>query len=712
MPDQPSNFFRSLAGVQVNYDRLHPEDYGTEGIPYDFHTPPAFQALLEQCFDDLWRVCPLGRASLIISAGTYSDRTGQHGTGRAMDVDGIFWPEKKFITKFFPSDKPFYLGVEAVFRRHFDYVLTYLYNADHHDHFHLDHAGALGLGRSRSKTLFVQAMCRYVFDLTVDVDGQWGDETESGLNAMREQVGIGGDLSDFETWKEFLERISVKAFEVASEEHANAFQPLRELAGIIDSELSQQPTRKIALAHVDELRRRLTSLPVRPAEVAAEFLELNAGEAESEPKTRKRGAVAVPSKIGRRLERPFLAPGRIDALQLPPDAASGWHSRFSGQEWRFDSRGVYLRTFADGQQPLRTPGQPVTCRAIWSLYSNEIRRASDRHGVPVDLIVMTIATESAYWRRYDFTGPETFYWEPNVLVTDTDGPDYRGDYSAGPMQTLATTARWVIRQMDLGYDPFEVGPAIHPRPDPTPADLPLYDPAINIDIGTAEIKIRLATSGVDPILVAACYNAGGLYASTRNDWHLRSTNDHLDRAAAWFGDACAVLSGDASGGNAPLARFAPPASSTNTAVLAQRILDSAAITLATTHSSGNEDNANTRQNIIDTAAGLPARRSSYDDAPGGTIPLNARMLESLLALAEHFTFAISELVGGRHSPNSRHYVGVAADINVINGRHVSANHPDVNRFTDMCAVLGATEVRGPGDAGHSTHVHAAWPRPV
>ena len=117
-----------------------------------------------------------------------------------------------------------------------------------------------------------------------------------------------------------------------------------------------------------------------------------------------------------------------------------------------------------------------------------------------------------------------------------------------------------------------------------------------------------------------------------------------------------------------------------------------------------------RQNIVDTAAGGRARRSSYGTAPGGTIALDLRLLKSLVTLANEFSFSISELVGGSHNANSRHYAGVAADINAINGRHVSANHPDFANFMQRCRSLGANEVLGPGNAGHSTHVHAAWPR--
>ena len=148
------------------------------------------------------------------------------------------------------------------------------------------------------------------------------------------------------------------------------------------------------------------------------------------------------------------------------------------------------------------------------------------------------------------------------------------------------------------------------------------------------------------------------------------------------------------------------------AALAGRILATARISLATTHVSGVTDQANARQNIVDTAAGKPASRSSYGNAPGGTIALDTRLLSAILELAEDYTFSISEFVGGSHSPTSRHYAGISADFNVIDGIGVSPAHAKVPAFKKLCRALGATEVLGPGDAGHTTHVHAAWPRVV
>lgn len=238
-------------------------------------------------------------------------------------------------------------------------------------------------------------------------------------------------------------------------------------------------------------------------------------------------------------DRPPLAIGGINWSATPVVQSVDWTSMFGGQEWRIDARGVYLRARPD--VPQRTPGAPTTCQNILSVYGPAIYKASLAYGVPPELIVMTIATETAFARDWDFTGPRTFRWEAHVLVRDVS-PQTRGDYSAGPMQTLATTARDVIRRMELDYpDPFAVAPYYPTRPSPAPARNPLYGGDANIDLGTAEIKSAWQKTGSDPILVAAAFNAGGLYRTDQNPWHLRSHNDHLDRAAAWFGDACFVL---------------------------------------------------------------------------------------------------------------------------------------------------------------------------
>lgn len=136
------------------------------------------------------------------------------------------------------------------------------------------------------------------------------------------------------------------------------------------------------------------------------------------------------------------------------------------------------------------------------------------------------------------------------------------------------------------------------------------------------------------------------------------------------------------------------------------------IVLARMHASGHEDSATARDNIVDTATGKAAKRSSYGSAPGGTVRLACSMLKGLLTLAEEFEIiSVSELCGGEHNPGSRHYAGVAVDITSIKGQLVNIDNPFVTAFRKRCRELGATEVLGPGDKNHSTHVHAGWNRP-
>ena len=164
-----------------------------------------------------------------------------------------------------------------------------------------------------------------------------------------------------------------------------------------------------------------------------------------------------------------------------------------------------------------------------------------------ELIVMTIATETAAMRMAGFTGPDTFRWEQGYTVGATGDPSLdgreKGDYSAGPMQVLSDTARWMNNVYDLGYDNAKDFTFFKNKPNPKTAKIGLYDVDHCIDVGTAYIRHNMAKTGSNPILVAAAYNAGGLYPSSGNHWRIRSYGNHLDRAAEWYGDACFVLYG-------------------------------------------------------------------------------------------------------------------------------------------------------------------------
>ncbi|MDA7506558.1 hypothetical protein N9A89_04670 [Akkermansiaceae bacterium] len=127
--------------------------------------------------------------------------------------------------------------------------------------------------------------------------------------------------------------------------------------------------------------------------------------------------------------------------------------------------------------------------------------------------------------------------------------------------------------------------------------------------------------------------------------------------------------------------------------------------------SGRYDGASSWDNIVATANGGSAKRSWYGTAPGGYVKLDHRMLNAMKVLAqEGYRFRVTSIAGGSHSRNSRHYAGLSFDVDLINGCKVGYGKPYWRAFLKRCRQLGATETLGPGDRGHSTHIHAAWPR--
>ena len=146
------------------------------------------------------------------------------------------------------------------------------------------------------------------------------------------------------------------------------------------------------------------------------------------------------------------------------------------------------------------------------------------------------------------------------------------------------------------------------------------------------------------------------------------------------------------------------------AKLAAQVLTNPHIRLMGGHVSRVRDEASAATEIAGAATGRAAQRSHYENAPGGAVDLDPRMLSGMLGLARDYSFTVSEIAGGSHSKHSRHYAGIAFDVSAINGVPVSARNPHFRAFMAQAKKLGATEVLGPGAAGHSSHVHVGWPR--
>lgn len=215
---QPNHFFETLGGgVPVHFDRLDsPNHYGSRGKPAKFHCTPGFEAMLDEAFRDVWRLTGLGKAEVITSAGAYVNKPGAHGQGHALDIDGIFWSDKKFVTLhagFQSQDREFYFGVESILRLHFGIVLDYEFNIDHRDHFHVDDTASLAFNKSASaKVGFLQGMMNNVWGKDVDEDLIWGPQTAGAVSEVLEAAGLPGPVTNEKQWLQLMMKTAQKVF--------------------------------------------------------------------------------------------------------------------------------------------------------------------------------------------------------------------------------------------------------------------------------------------------------------------------------------------------------------------------------------------------------------------------------------------------------------------------------------------------------------------
>ena len=90
-------------------------------------------------------------------------------------------------------------------------MLTYLFDAAHSNHIHVD-LGRFGperprlIRRSDAQVQAVQAMCRHVWGRTdVEVTGDFDDVTRAATTRILEQTGGPGELGESrEAWQAFM----------------------------------------------------------------------------------------------------------------------------------------------------------------------------------------------------------------------------------------------------------------------------------------------------------------------------------------------------------------------------------------------------------------------------------------------------------------------------------------------------------------------------
>jgi hypothetical protein len=196
----------------------------------------------------------------------------------------------------------------------------------------------------------------------------------------------------------------------------------------------------------------------------------------------------------------------------------------SGCSWFLTPQGLSI----DGDPPQGTVGEPETVRRVWREYGQSIEKWCTSAGVPMELVIATICTESS--GRADAERLEPGY------SSDRETP---GRISLGLMQTLISTARNTLEmpEIDRAW---------------------LLNPDNSIRAGTAYIAKQARVTGFDPPKVACAYNAGGIYLQTgaENRWKMRQfpigKGDHADRFVAWFNDCFSMFTDD---GGAPAMSF-------------------------------------------------------------------------------------------------------------------------------------------------------------
>jgi len=215
-------------------------------------------------------------------------------------------------------------------------------------------------------------------------------------------------------------------------------------------------------------------------------------------------SAAAQASIVKQIATPTPAP--IIALPTVVTDTTAWkQGPFGGLRWKVTPDGI----MDEGEVAVaRTVGEPNTTRRIWKDFGPTIKAASLSSGVPIELIVTTIAVESR-----------------GVVQAQLDEAD--GRQSVGLMQTLTGTASDMLGRQVTAAE--------------------LCQPEVSIAAGTAYLASHRTKTLYDPILAAASYNAGGLYPprpEDTNPYKLRCTGDHLTRTKLYYNDTVAVAAAD------------------------------------------------------------------------------------------------------------------------------------------------------------------------
>ncbi|MDO5683530.1 MAG: hypothetical protein Q4G46_11980 [Propionibacteriaceae bacterium] len=199
--------------------RLH---YDLDGRPRSFHFDAGFHRQLTEWWTDWRETSGLTAADRIDSYGAWIDGGNTcdswHHAGRAFDIGRVRRGEDVLVscredlwagTGDEPALRRRYWSLAAHLHIHFAYVLTYLFDAAHRNHIHIDN-GVSGSGLStfrsgsRVQVQVVQASSRWLFDEAVEITGRMDTATRRASNAVLGALGRSGGLASTDNWHAFL----------------------------------------------------------------------------------------------------------------------------------------------------------------------------------------------------------------------------------------------------------------------------------------------------------------------------------------------------------------------------------------------------------------------------------------------------------------------------------------------------------------------------
>jgi hypothetical protein len=223
----------SINTISLHYARLTDFPYGSRGEQRDFLVDTEFEKTLKAAFKETFENCSFGIPEIVTTAGIFVNKPGQHGNGRAFDLDAIFWQNHSLITLNFVHQKELYLGIESFFRKHFGLVLNHFY-PNHKDHWHLDNSVPVDYNEySNSETLYVQLVLKHIYKKEVLIDGIWGRQTRGFVKEVFDRLGINTPITTKKNYLKFLDLTGKIAFKL-SEEYVTPPQLIDNLVDIIE----------------------------------------------------------------------------------------------------------------------------------------------------------------------------------------------------------------------------------------------------------------------------------------------------------------------------------------------------------------------------------------------------------------------------------------------------------------------------------------------